>query len=76
MARDVSKENAQQIAVDYVRKTKNPERIEVAMVELDHHEWIVRGTCPINMEGHPWAEKFEIVIDAKGKIKNSRSSLL
>lgn len=76
MAKDVSKENAQQIAVDYVRKTKNPQRVEVAMIEQDHHEWIVRGTCPIDMEGHPWAEKFEIVIDAKGKIKNSRSSLL
>jgi hypothetical protein len=76
MAKDVSKENAEQIAVAYMKKKKNTERIEIAMIEHIHEDWIVRGTCPIDMEGHPWAEKFEVTIDTKGKIKDTHSSLL
>jgi hypothetical protein len=38
--------------------------------------WIVRGTCPIDLEGHPWAEKFEVIIDQKGKVISLDISLL
>jgi hypothetical protein len=76
MAKDISKENAERIAIDYMKKRKNTEKIEVAMIEQDHENWVVRGTCPIDMEGHPWAEKFMVVIDTNGKIIDTRSSLL
>lgn len=76
MVKDISKENAQQIAIDFMKKSKNTDRIDVAAIEQNRSDWIIRGTCPINMEGHPWAEKFEVVVDTKGKIKNTHSSLL
>jgi hypothetical protein len=37
---------------------------------------MVRGTCPIDMEGHPWVEKFAVVVDWKGKIKDKNYGLL
>lgn len=76
MTKEISKENAQEIAVEFMRQTKNTAKIDVAVIEQDHEDWVIRGTCPINMQGHPWAEKFEVVIDTKGKIKRSHSSLL
>lgn len=72
----VSKENAQEIVVDFMKKKKNTEKIDVATVEQKNQDWIVRGTCPIDLEGHPWAEKFEVVVDTKGKIKSTDFSLL
>jgi hypothetical protein len=76
MNKDISKESAQQIAVEFMKQRKNTPKIDVAVIEQDHADWVVRGTCPINMEGHPWAEKFEVVVDTKGKIKRTHSSLL
>ncbi|MEM2148193.1 MAG: hypothetical protein QXJ94_06275 [Candidatus Bathyarchaeia archaeon] len=67
---------AQEIAVEFLKKRKNSQRIEVASVEQRDGCWIIRGTCPIDLEGHPWAEKFEVVIDAKGKVKSTDFSLL
>jgi hypothetical protein len=72
----ISKENAQEIVVDFMKKKKNTERIDVTTVEQKNQDWIIRGTCPIDLEGHPWAEKFEVVIDTKGKIKATDFSLL
>ena len=72
----VSKENAQEIVVDFMKKKKNTEKIDVATIEQKNQDWIVRGTCPIDLEGHPWAEKFEVVVDTKGKIKSTDFSLL
>ena len=72
----VSKENAQEIVVDFMKKKKNTEKIDVATIEQKNQDWIVRGTCPIDLEGHPWAEKFEVVVDTKGKIKATDFSLL
>lgn len=72
----VSKESASQIAVDYLKKKKNTEKIDVAAVEQQDDGFIVRGTCPIDLEGHQWAEKFEVVIDLKGKVKSEYSNLL
>jgi len=64
---EFSKENAQQIAVEFMSQKKNTEKIDIATTEQDHEDWVIRGTCPINVEGHPWAEEFEVVIDTKGR---------
>ena len=74
--RDVSKESAQEIAIDFVRKKKNSPKIDVSTIEQRREDWIVRGTCPIDLEGHPWAEKFEVIVDPKGKIKYTYFQLL
>ena len=72
----VSTDAAQQVAVSFVKKRKNSERVEVASVEEKKGDLVFRGTCPIDLEGHPWAEKFEVVVDSKGKIKSADFSLL
>jgi len=73
---DVSPESIRQIAVDYLRKRKDIAQIDISTVEQKNGCWVIRGTCPINLEGHPWAEKFEVVIDIKGKIRSEDFSLL
>jgi photosystem II stability/assembly factor-like uncharacterized protein len=72
----VSKETASQIAVAHVKKQKYTEKIDVAAIEENSKGWIVRGTCPIDVGGHPWAEKFEVHIDLKGKVKSADYALL
>jgi hypothetical protein len=72
----VSEEDAQQIAVDFIRDRKNTEKIIVSNVEQKDGVWIVYGTCPIDLEGHPWSERFEVIIDQKGKVKFTDFSLL
>jgi len=72
----VSKELAQQIAVDFLKKKKDTDKIDVSTVEQENGVWKIKGTCPIDLEGHPWAEKFEVVVDNKGKIKSFDCSLL
>jgi hypothetical protein len=72
----VSKEEAEQIVVELVRKRKCTERVEVSAVERRNKAWIVRGTCPIDLEGHPWAEKFEVTLDTKGRVKSTDFALL
>jgi len=72
----VTRESASEIVVDFLKKQKNTDKIDVAMVE-DHDEgYIVRGTCPIDLEGHPWAERFAVVVDLKGKIRTIDYALL
>jgi len=73
---NISNEAAQQIAVDYIKRRKNSEKIDISTVEQKDGAWIIRGTCPIDLEGHPWAEKFEVVITEKGKIRSTDFSLL
>ncbi|MEM2250328.1 MAG: hypothetical protein QXS01_04635 [Candidatus Bathyarchaeia archaeon] len=68
--------DAQQIAIEYLKKRKNTERIDISSIEQLNGYWVIKGTCPIDLEGHPWAEKFEVVIDAKGKVKSADFSLL
>ncbi|MCW4047001.1 MAG: hypothetical protein NWE99_05500 [Candidatus Bathyarchaeota archaeon] len=70
------KRSRQQIAVEFLKQQKNTDKIEVAMIEEHTDGWMVRGTCPIDMEGHPWAEKFAVVVDWKGKIKDTNYALL
>ena len=72
----MSKESASQIAVEFLKKQKSTDRIDVAVIEEQDDGWMVRGTCPIDLEGHPWVEKFAVVVDWKGKIKESDCGLL
>jgi len=71
-----SKESASQIAVEFLKEQKNTDRIDVAVIEEQDDGWMVRGTCPIDLEGHPWVEKFAVVVDWKGKIKDIDYGLL
>ena len=73
---EFSKETASQIAVEHVKRQKDTEKIDVAEVEAHGGGYFIRGTCPISLEGHQWAEKFEVFVDPKGKIKSSYFSLL
>lgn len=72
----VSEENAKQIAVDFLRKKKNTEKVNVSSVEQKDGVWIIYGMCPIDLEGHPWTEKFEVIVNRKGKIESTYFSLL
>jgi transcriptional regulatory protein LevR len=72
----LSKESATSIAVEFVKKEKGADKVEVAQVEEKSDSWVVVGTFPIDMQGHPWAEKFSVAVDTKGKVKTSYFSLL
>ena len=56
----VSKESATQIAAKHIKQQKNAVKVEVFAVEENSGNWIVQGTCPIDLQGHQWAEKFEV----------------
>jgi hypothetical protein len=72
----ITKEAAAQIAVELLKKRKCIERVEVSTVDKNQEIWIIRGTCPIDMEGHPWAEKFEVTLDTRGRVKSADFALL
>lgn len=72
----ITKEAAEQIAVELLKKRKCTDRVEVSTVEQGNETWVVRGTCPIDMEGHPWAEKFEVTLDTRGRVKSTDFALL
>ena len=76
MKENISKESAQEIAVDFLKRRKNTVKVDISTVEACNEIWVVRGTCPIDLEGHPWAEKFEVIVDTKGKIKSTNFALL
>lgn len=73
---NITKESAEQIAVEFLKKRKCTDRVDISVVDKSDEIWVIRGTCPIDLEGHPWAEKFEIVLDTKGRIKSSNFALL
>ncbi|MCK5628283.1 hypothetical protein KAI12_02345 [Candidatus Bathyarchaeota archaeon] len=73
---DISRNNAAKIAIEFLKEEKNTEEIEVAEVEEKSENWIVTGTCPINLEGHKWIEKFEVIVGQSGKIKSTNYALL
>lgn len=72
----ISKESASEIVIDFLKKKKDTDKIDIAMVEEKANSWIVRGTCPIDLEGHKWAEGFTVTLDLKGKIKTTDFALL
>ena len=74
--KNITVEAVQQIALEFLKKRKNTNRAEISGVEKSRDIWVIRGTCPIDLEGHPWAEKFEVVVDTKGKIRSTTFALL
>jgi hypothetical protein len=72
----VSKESASQVVVNYLKKQKNTDKVDVAIIEENNDGYIIRGVYPINLEGHSWAERFTIVVDWKGKVKSTDYALL
>lgn len=72
----LEEENAQKIAVEFLKRRKKTEKVDISAVEQKNDVWIVKGMCPIDLEGHPWAERFEVIVDQKGKIKSADFSLL
>ncbi len=72
----LSKESASQIAVEYLKKRKNTEKIDVALVEARDDCWVIHGTCPMEFGETQWPEKFAVVVDSKGKIKSTDYGLL
>ncbi len=71
-------ENARVIAAEFVKKRKSVDinKVNVVVAEQKNGVWIVKGTCPIDLCGHPWRESFEIEIDQKGRIKASSFKLM
>ncbi len=72
----INKESAQKIAVDFLKTRNSSGKVDVSTVDMSKEVWVIRGTCPIDLEGHPWAEKFEVIIDTKGKIRSTNFALL
>ena len=72
----VSKETASQIAVEFLKKRKNTEQIDVALIEQQDDGWLISGTCTIDFGDHQWPERFSVVVDLKGRIKSEDYGLL
>lgn len=72
----VTQQDAQKITKDFVKKKKNVEKVDIIATEKNEEGYRVKGTCPIDVGGHPWMETFEIVIDIKGKVKDSDFKLI
>ena len=69
-------DNAQSIAVNFVKNKKNVMNVTVVITENKDGVWVVKGTCPIDLDGHPWRESFEVVVDQKGNVKTSSFQLM
>ena len=76
MSRMIELEDVQDIAVSFVKEKRNVTDVTVILTEQKDGVWIIKGTCPIDLCGHPWRESFEIEIDQKGNIKTSSFSLM
>lgn len=72
----LSREEAGQVTVDYLKRLKNTEKIEVIFIEMKDNCWVVTGTTPIEFGGSQWPERFTVVVDSKGKIRASNFRLL
>jgi hypothetical protein len=69
-------QDAESIAVNFVKKKKNVGEVNVLVAEQKENVWVVRGTCPVDLCGHPWRESFEIQIDPKGNVRTSSFRLM
>jgi hypothetical protein len=72
----LSKDEASQITVEFLKKLKNTEKVEVILTEMKDNCWVVCGTTPIEFGESQWPERFTVTIDSKGKIKTSNFRLL
>jgi hypothetical protein len=66
----VELQDAQYIAVSFVKEKKNVDEVNIIVTEQKQGVWVVKGTCPIDLAGHPWRESFEVIVDPKGKIRD------
>lgn len=71
----ISKEEAINAAIEHVKKRKKGAPTAITDVEEHDGEWIVKGTCPSDEEGSTWAEKFEIIVDNKSRVKSADYAL-
>ena len=74
--KNITGESVQQVAVEFLKKRKSTERVEISTIEQNKDIWVIRGTCAIDLGGHPWAEKFEVVLDTRGKVRKEAFALL
>lgn len=72
----VSKESAGQVVVEYIKKQKKADKVDVALIECKSDGYVVRGITPTNLEGHNWAERFTVQLDNKGKVKSADYALI
>lgn len=73
MAAKILKEEASQIAEEFIKNQKKTSKVDVVVVETYDDAFVVRGACPMFIEGQFWAERFEVVVDQSGKIKSTSS---
>jgi len=71
----VQRDDAQYIA-NFVKEKKDVTDVTVVITEQKDGFWIVKGTCPIDLCGHPWRESFEVKVDRKGKVTASNFKLM
>jgi len=66
----VKMEDAERIAVDFVKKKKNPQSVNVSSVvpsvPADH--WEVKGSYPVQITHGAGSEHFTIEIDKEGNV--------
>ncbi len=72
----LSEESAIRITVEYLKRRKNTDKVDVVLTEEQGDCWVVHGTCPIEFGGTQWPEKFSVTVDSKGKIKSDEYGLL
>lgn len=72
----VSKESASQLVVNYLKKQKKTNEINVATVQEENGGYIIRGITPVNIEGNNWPERFTVHVDKKGKVKTTDYALI
>ncbi len=70
------KESAGQAVVNYLKKEKKADRVDLAMIQEENDGFVVRGITPIVLEGHNWAERFTVHVDNKGKVKSTDYALI
>ncbi len=73
---EMSKESASQIAVEFVKKQKGTDKIDIIMIEMKDGCWVVTGTTPIQFGEMVWPERFAVVVDSKGRVKSTEYGLL
>ena len=73
---ELSKDNASQIAIEFLKKQKGTDKIDVIMIEMKNGCWVVTGTTPIRFGEMVWPERFAVVVDSKGRVKSTEYGLL
>jgi hypothetical protein len=72
-----SVEPAQQTATEFLKKRKNTAKANVSSVEQNNEIRVIRGTCPIDLEGHPQAENSKLLwTQKKGRVIRLRADVV